>query len=121
MEWKKESNYIIHESGFTIIIEEGSFNEPSTIRIKQSERFDAIEQAKLLREGMKFGRLDTHVDRKRMAPKKDKAPRMTVINTYKTLIPEMASVEKKTPKITVKKTRKIRIPEADDSKPVIPD
>lgn len=66
MEWKKESKYVIHESGFTVIVEEGSFDDPSSIRIKQSEGFDALEQAKLLREGLEFGRSNTDVDSKPM-------------------------------------------------------
>ncbi|SFG24862.1 hypothetical protein [Neptunomonas qingdaonensis] len=87
LEWKKESNYVTHESGFTIIVEEGSFNDPSSIQIKQSEGVSAIQQAKLLREGMEFVRSKTHVDTNRMTP-----------------------LENNTPKITVKKTRKIRKP-----------
>lgn len=98
---------MIHDSGFTIVVEEGSFNDPSTIRIKQSEGFDAIEQAKLLREGMEFGRSNTDVDSKRIASREDKASPMIAINTYQTLTSGMESLENNTPKITVKKKRKI--------------
>lgn len=88
MEWKKESNYVIHESGFTIIVEEGSVNNPSSIRVNQSEGFDALEQARLLREGLKFGRSFDQEERNWVAP--------LGINTSK---------------ITVKKKRKIQIPD----------
>ncbi|WP_372739794.1 hypothetical protein [Neptunomonas sp.] len=88
LQWKKESNYVTHESGFTIIVEEGSFNDPSSIQIKQSEGVSAIEQAKLLREGMEFVRSTAHVDTNRMT-----------------------DPENNTPKITVKKTRKIHMPD----------
>ncbi|SIS97932.1 hypothetical protein [Neptunomonas antarctica] len=89
LEWKKESNYVIHESGFTIIVEEGSFYEPSSIQIKQSEAVGAIEQAKLLREGMEFVRSKTR----------------------QTLIPGRAPLDNNRPIITVKKTRKTRTPD----------
>ncbi|WP_372740777.1 hypothetical protein [Neptunomonas sp.] len=87
MEWKKESNYVVHESGFTVIVEEGSFNEPSTIRINQADGFSAIEQAKLLRQGIEFGRSKIEVDSKRVAPRENNGPRITVKKSRKTRIP----------------------------------
>ena len=110
LEWEIESNYIIHESGFTVIVEEGSLNDPTSIRIKQSEGFSAIEQAKLLREGMEFCRSEKSLGSKRLTPREHKAPPVTGINTYQTPTSEIELLEKNTPKVTVKKTRKIRIP-----------
>jgi hypothetical protein len=109
LEWKKESNYVIHESGFTIIVEEGSFNEPSSIQIKQSEGFSAIEQAKLLREGMEFVRSKTHVDSNRMTLREHKTLQMTAIKTHQKLTSGIVPPENNTPRITVKKTRKTRM------------
>jgi hypothetical protein len=89
LKWKKESNYVIHESGFTIILEEGSFHEPSLIQIKQSEGFGAIEQAKLLREGMEFVRSKTRQQlTSGIAPLVNNTPRITVKKTRKMLMPE---------------------------------
>lgn len=119
MEWKKESKYVIHESGFTVIVEEGSFDDPSSIRIKQSEGFDALEQAKLLREGLEFGRSNTDVDSKSMTSREHKSSQMPAKKTYQTLTSELPHLDSSAPKITVKKTRKIRIPattEKSDSK-----
>ncbi len=89
LEWKKESNYVIHESGFTVIVEEGSFSQPSSIQIRQAEGFGAIEQAKLLREGLEFG----------------------LSNTHQKLTTGITPVENNTPRITIKKNRKARKPE----------
>lgn len=110
LEWKKESNHIIHESGFTIIIEEGSFHEPSSIQIKQPKEFSSIEQAKLLREGMEFARSKTHVDSNRMIQQEHKTLQMTATKTCQKLTSEMPSQDNNTPIISVKKTRKIHIP-----------
>ena len=82
-EWKKESNYVIHESGFTIIVDEGSFIDPSSIQIKQADGISAIEQVKLLREGMDFIRSKTHVDSIRMISQENNPPRITVKKTRK--------------------------------------
>lgn len=92
MEWKKESNYVIHESGFTVIVEEGSFSQPSSIQIRQAQGFDAIKQAKLLREGLEFG----------------------VSNTRQKLASGIAPMENNTPRILIKKNRKARKPEPNE-------
>lgn len=109
LEWKKESNHVVHESGFTIIIEEGSFHEPSSIQIKQPKEFSAIEQAKLLREGMEFARSKTHVDSNRMIHQEHKTLQITTTKTCLKLTSGMVPLDNNTPRITVKKTRKIHI------------
>lgn len=111
LEWKKESNYVIHESGFTIIVEEGSFHEPSSIQIKQSEGFGAVEQAKLLREGMEFVRTKTHEDSNQISLREHKKLHMTGTKTRQKVTSGKAPLKNKTPKITVKQKRKVCRPE----------
>lgn len=111
LEWKKESNHVIHESGFTIIIEEGSFHEISSIQIKQSKEFSAIEQAKLLREGMEFVRSKTHVDSNRMIHQEHKTLQMAATKARQKVTSGIAPLKNNTPRITVKKKRKACMPE----------
>jgi hypothetical protein len=111
LEWKKESNYVIHESGFTIIVEEGSFNEPSSIQIEESEGVSAIAQAKLIREGMEFFRSKTHVDSNQISPREHKKLHMTDTKTRQKVASRMAPMHHNTPRITVKKKRKTSMPE----------
>ena len=106
LKWKRESNYVTHESGFTVIVEEGSFNEPYLIKIKKSEGFSVIEQATLLREGMAFGLSKTHIYSRNTVPREHKMPQMTATNTRQKLTSEIAHLEKNAPIITIKKTRK---------------
>ena len=109
LKWKKESNYVTHESGFTIIVEEGSFYEPYLIKIKQSEGFDLIQQAQLPREGIAFCLSKKHINSQKIVPREHNAPQMTAKNARQKLTSEIEYLEKSTPIITIKKTRKSHI------------
>jgi hypothetical protein len=106
LEWKKESNYVIHESGFTIVVEEGPLNEPSSIQIEKSEGVSAIEQAKLIREGMAILRSKTHEDSNQISLREHKKLHMTGTKTRQKVTSGIAPLKNNTPRITVKKKRK---------------
>ncbi|SFG79863.1 hypothetical protein [Neptunomonas qingdaonensis] len=111
LEWKKESNYVIHESGFTVIVEEGPFNEPSSILIEKSEGVSAIEQAKLIREAMTILRSKTHDDSNQISLTEHKKLHMSGTKTRQKVTSKIAPLKNNTPRITVKKKRKACMPE----------
>jgi hypothetical protein len=55
MDWKVQGNSVIHKSGFTITVDNGSFETPYEVSFKNAQSLGPFKLSRMIRIGLAFG------------------------------------------------------------------
>jgi hypothetical protein len=56
MEWKKTGNTVVHQSGFALSVDHGTFAMPYEVNTRSTEGLSPVDLARMIRLGLASGR-----------------------------------------------------------------
>jgi len=78
MDWKKQGCRVIHKSGFSVSVHEGSFEFPYEISYAGADGLSPISLARMIRSGLYHGRCVEREVRGPLPSRSDRSTRVVV-------------------------------------------